>query len=302
MNTKDLEYFETICQERSISRAAKRLYLSPQGLSKILQNMEAELNTTLLFRTKSGIKLTETGKILLDYASGILSSYHRMEQEIKNIENLRKGEVDLLSAYGILRLLTPDCLVDFKAKYPTVSFTYREFPDCQVDRLFLKKEGNLAFSVEPFQHDLFESTELESFPIKLLVNKDHPLSSRSSVTIDDLKGEKLFIENSEFKIYHIIYDKCMQAGFEPDIVFETSGFSLCHKLCSQNKGITVTVDFIFEDMKPQNTVLLPFSDGDYRWKVCMLTRRGESVSRETDLFQRHVIQWMQEISAGRIER
>ena len=178
-----------------------------------------------------------------------------------------------------------------------VRIPHREFPDCQVERMFLEKEGNIAFSIAPFQEELYDVTELESFPIKLLVHKDHPLSRRDSVTIQDLKGEKIYIENSEFKIYHLIYDRCVRAGFTPDIVFETSGFSLCHKLCAQNKGITVTVDFIFEDMKAKDTVMLPFSDGDYEWKVCMLTRRGEYVSRETELFQKHVMRWMEDISA-----
>lgn len=302
MNIKDLEYFQAICREKSITRAAKLLYLSPQGLSRILQNMETELNTTLLIRSKSGIRLTESGQALLKYAAGITGSWHGLEQEIKNIENRRRGEVDLLSAYGILRLLTPDCLMDFKEKYPDITFTYREFPDCQVERLFLKKEGNLAFSVGPFQSGLYDVTELESFPIRLLVNRRHPLSSHSSVTIRDLQGEKLYIENSEFKIYHLIYDRCVEAGFTPDIAFETSGFSLCHKMCAQNRGISVTVDFIFDDMSHPDTVMIPFSDGLYEWKACMLTRRGEYVSRETELFQRHVMRWMQDIAAGKIRR
>ena len=302
MDIKDLEYFQVICREESITKAARQLYLSPQGLSKILQGMEAELSTALLLRTKQGIQLTESGEVLLKYAAGITDSYQNMQKEIRNIENRIRGEIDLLSAYGILRLLTPECILAFREKYPDITFTYREFPDCQVERRFLSKEGSLAFSIAPFQEGLYDVTELESFPIKLLVNKDHPLSSRESVTIRDLKGERLYIESSEFKIHHIICDKCREAGFVPDIVFETSGFSLCHKLCSQNKGITVTVDFIFQDMKPANTVMIPFSDGEYCWKDCMLVRSGEYVSRETRLFIRHVQDWMKQISEGNIPR
>ena len=62
------------------------------------------------------------------------------------------------------------------------------------------------------------------------------------------------------------------------------------------------MDFIFQDMKPANTVMIPFSDGEYLWKVCMLMRSGEYVGRETALFFRHVQNWMKEISAGRITR
>lgn len=302
MNIKDLEYFQIVCREQSITKAAKLLYLSPQGLSKILQGMEAQLHTTLLIRTKQGIQLTQSGEALLHHASDITRAYESLQQEIRNIENKIHGEIDLISAYGILRLLTPECILAFRKEYPDITFTYREFPDCEVERRFLNKEGTIAFSIAPFREGLYDVTPLEEFPIKLLVNKEHPLSRRESVTIQDLKGERLYIESSQFKIHHLICDKCRQAGFTPDIVFETSGFSLCHKLCAQNKGITVTVDFIFQDMKPDNTVMIPFSDGDYQWKVCMLTRSGEYVSRETSLFRRHVQDWVKEIAAGHIAR
>lgn len=302
MNIRDLDYFQVICREQSMTKAAKLLYLSPQGLSRMVQGMEAELHTTLLLRTKQGIQLTESGEALLRHAGEITGAYSNLRQEIRNIENRIRGEIDLLSAYGILRLLTPECILAFREQYPDITFSYREFPDCEVERRFLKKEGTIAFSIAPFREGLYDVVELERFPIKLLVNREHPLSRRESVTIQDLKGERLYIESSEFKIHRLIQEKCQKAGFTPNIVFETSGFSLCHKLCAQNKGVTVTMDFIFQDMKPANTVMVPFSDGDYQWKVCMLTRSGEYISRETALFCRHVQNWMGEITAGRIVR
>ncbi|MCA5959357.1 LysR family transcriptional regulator [Blautia sp. RD014234] len=48
MNTKDLKCFEAVYQEKSISRAARRLYITPQGLGKNIRTLEAELETVLL--------------------------------------------------------------------------------------------------------------------------------------------------------------------------------------------------------------------------------------------------------------
>lgn len=302
MNIREMEYFQIICREESISKAAKLLYLSPQGLSKIVHNMELELGSSLLIRTPTGIRPTESGQVLLDTARTLLPSYERMCQQIVNIENRNRGEVDLLSAYGILRLVTPECIAAFRKKYPDVGFTYREYPDRQVERLFLNKEGNVAFSIAPFDTELYDVTELERFEIKLLVNRQHPLSKKSYASINDLRGQKLYIESSEFKIYHMITERCKEAGFEPDIVFETSGFSLCHKMTAQNKGISVTVDFIFDDMRHKDLVMLPFADGKYEWCACMLTRRGEYISDGVRLFHHHVMEWIRGIQSGEIQR
>lgn len=302
MNIKDLEYFIITCQERSITKAAKRLYITPQGLSKTLRNLEFEFHTKLLNRNTSGITLTETGQYLFDHLPDLLDSYSNIYKSIQKIEQRKNREIDLLSAYGILRLVTPECLASFRKKYPEISLHYREYPDKQVERLLSAHEGNVAFTVGPCSLPAFKSSFLESFEIKLLVNKKHPLSKRSSVTIEDLKGQPLYIESSEFYIHHLILQRCKEHGFSPEIAFETSGFSLCHKMVKQNKGISVVVDFVFDDMGDDSMVLIPFSDGSYQWSAYMLTLTDTDISPDIILFQKHVLAWMSAIKKGKILR
>lgn len=302
MNVRDLISFQVIAKENSLTKASKLLYMTPQGLSKVVKNLEHELNCKLLVRTAAGTTLTESGQCLAEYADRIVADYGELRNEILHIEQRNRGVVDLLSAYGVLRLVTPECIRAFQKEYPEIEFHYREYPDRQVERLFQEREGNVAFSIADFDENLYNITELEMFPVKLLVNEKHPLSERESVTIHDLMGEPLYIESSEFKIHHMIVDRCRAAGFEPDIMFETSGFSLCHKMVKANKGISVTVDFIFDDMKEKGMRLIPFSDGVYEWKICMITRKGDSLSESVEIFKQYVMQWMKKIREGSITR
>lgn len=64
IDLKELEYFKIVCEQKSITKAARYLYMSQQGLSKVIKNIENELNTTLLIRKASGIELTQTGAYL----------------------------------------------------------------------------------------------------------------------------------------------------------------------------------------------------------------------------------------------
>lgn len=304
MNIKDLEVFRTVAEEKNLTKASKLLYMTPQGISKVIKNIENECNCELFIRTGSGMELSECGKHFEKYAVVMEQQYQDMRQELLYIKQKEGGVVDLLSAYGILRLLTPDCIVEFKRKYPEVEFYYRECPDKQIERWFQAREGNVAFSLADCDENLYDIMEIESLPIKLLVNEKHPLSQKKTVAIEDIKGEPLYIESREFKIYDNIVNKCHEAGFEPNIIFETSGFSLCHKMVKENKGISVTVDFISDDMRREGdgVVLIPFSDGAYEWKVCMLTRKGETVGNGVQLFQKHVKEWLVLIKAGVINR
>lgn len=302
MNIRDLMLFREIVKEKSLTRASKVLYMTPQGLSRVVKSLEGELNCQLLVRTASGIELTESGMCLSEYGDRITADYRELRNEILHIQQRNHGVVDLLSAYGILRLVTPECIVAFQKKHPDIDFHYREYPDRQVERLFQEREGNVAFSIADLDENLYDISELEVFPIKLLVNENHPLSSKAAVTIHDLKYQPLYIESQEFKIHHLIKNKCREAGFEPNIIFETSGFSLCHKMVKANKGISVTVDFVFDDMRGSGMKLIPFSDGVYEWKICMITRRGDLACEAVELFKQHIMEWIGMIKAGTIIR
>ncbi len=295
MDIKELQYFKTVCEQKSITQAAYSLYMTPQGLSKVMKNMEAELGATLLIRSGSGVTLTESGKYLYEHLTDLLESYQTICNEIRCIEQRENHEIDLLSAYGILRLVTPECIAKFREEYPHIKFQYREYPDHEVERRFLAGEGNVAFTVGAQEVKYLKSTFMERFPIKLLVYRGHPLSERKSVTIEDLKGEPLYIESSEFHIHDVIREKCKRAGFEPNIVFETSGFSLCHKMVSKKRGLSVTVDFIFDDMRDNNLVMIPFSDGEYCWDTYMLTRKGNGKNPDIQIFHDHVMKWIEKV-------
>lgn len=295
MTIKDLENFRIVCEERSITKAARLLYITPQGLSKSIKNLESEWHTQLLNRTTQGITLTETGKYLYQHLPEFLDSYYNIYTNVQKIQQTQNREIDLLSAYGILRLVSPECITDFRTRHPEITLRYREYPDKQVERLFREKEGNVAFTIGPSEPDdftEFHAIKLESFPIKLLVNRSHSLSQKQYVEITDLKNELLYLESSDFYIHHLIVEKCKLAGFTPNIVFETSGFSLCHKMVRKNKGISVVVDFVFDDMGDDSMTLIPFCDGNYEWTTYMLTRKEKDISPDILLFQKHVVKWM----------
>ena len=112
----------------------KSFFMSPQGLSRVLKNLENELECTLLDRVASGIELTESGQRLYDYANTVLSEYDKLKKEIDMIRASEEGTVELLVAYDILRYLTPDCILEFQKKYPNVTFSYMEYPDRIVEK------------------------------------------------------------------------------------------------------------------------------------------------------------------------
>ena len=284
MTIKELEEFRVICRRGSLARASKELYMSPQGLSRVLKNLETELDCTLVNRTATGLELTESGECLRDYAEVVLAEYEKLKQSIESIRESAEGSVDVLIAYDIIRYLTPECIMDFQRIYPNVSFSYQEYPDRTVEKLLIEKKGNVALSIGPFSRECFDVISLKKCNLGLLVYEGHPLAEREIVTVEDLIDEKLYLENSSFKLNEVIQSRCWNKGFEPNIVFETNGFDLCYKMCRMKQGISVTVDFVHDDMRTEGLVMIPFAEKEMVWEMGILTVKDKAWEPAVDKF------------------
>ena len=82
MDIKDLKVFHTIAKEESIAKASRILYMTPQGISKIVKNLEAEMGCRLFTRNKSGMQLTESGRRFLEYADKDIEDYYQVKKDI----------------------------------------------------------------------------------------------------------------------------------------------------------------------------------------------------------------------------
>jgi LysR family transcriptional regulator, nitrogen assimilation regulatory protein len=97
MNLRQLRYFVSIAELGSISAASQRLGVAQPSLSQTIRQLEFELGVELLVRSPRGVGLTESGEVLLDRASSILSALDLTANEIRD----RFGEVRGSVSFGI---------------------------------------------------------------------------------------------------------------------------------------------------------------------------------------------------------
>jgi LysR family transcriptional regulator, transcriptional activator of nhaA len=74
LNFHHLRYFWAIAHERSLSRAAERLHVSPSALSIQLRQLEDRLGHPLFERRGRSLVLTEAGRVALEHADAIFKS------------------------------------------------------------------------------------------------------------------------------------------------------------------------------------------------------------------------------------
>lgn len=288
MQLSQFYYFREIANCKSISAAAKNCYQSTQNLSRIIKSLEDELECKLLERSATGVELTESGICVLRHAKQRIQEHESMLRELQLIKEKDQRKIHLLSAYGILRLVRPEAIIQFQEDHPNLTLIYQEFPDLDVEERFNEKMGNTAFMVGPIDFNLYDYVELISIPLSAIVHKDHPLASRESISLLDFKDEPLYLESTRFKVYHIVKDACEELGFTPNVPFQTSGFSLCRSVVSRGKGVSIIVDDIYHEMESKDIVKIPLQE-DLAWKIYMVTRKGDPLTPAIMEFERFVL-------------
>lgn len=82
MQVETLRYFVELSQAKSFYAAAKRLFISQQGLNKAITALESELGVKLVERTRRGIRLTSAGEAFSAHAEAMLEEYSSMLDEL----------------------------------------------------------------------------------------------------------------------------------------------------------------------------------------------------------------------------
>lgn len=145
MKIEHLRLYISICELKSISKAADRAYLSQQSLSTMLKHMENELGMQLVYRTNRGIEMTEEGESFWQYCLRIVRLYDQFIEENKH--NILSSEVvDLYATSSISRFFPVIFEKRFLGKY---SLSINERTNEELRKYILqKKYGVILISVK----------------------------------------------------------------------------------------------------------------------------------------------------------
>ena len=110
------QYFIALAEELNISKAAERLYISHQCLSKYLKNLEQAYNVTFFERTPR-LSLTAAGQAYLEMLRQVQFLENNLENQLSDIRQARKGLVRFGTTEGRFRVLVPSLLSEFKRVY-----------------------------------------------------------------------------------------------------------------------------------------------------------------------------------------
>ncbi len=144
MDEKDWAMFMTIVEEKSITQAAEKLYISQPALSYRLKNLETEIGANLIIRTSNGILLTPQGEAFLKYVENMRKQSSQIRDYIKGMGSSVQGTLHIGCSGIFAHYELAPILKDFLQQYPMVEVNVRTGLSHKVMRMLEKEEITVA--------------------------------------------------------------------------------------------------------------------------------------------------------------
>ena len=272
MDFKELEYILVIAQEKNISKAAERLYVSQPALSRALLKVEDRLGVSLFFRKNRQYIPTYAGELYLDMARTVLNKKHEFDRQIKKLTEENGGSISFGITPGRGRTILPKILPLFREAFPgcelricegDIGQLERSLRDGTIEFAFFtmlsdgEKNGNLHYERISREEIVLCTAKTEKYGLL-----GSPKQGRKYPWIDLklLKNETFLLLKNNMRLGQFSEKVLSEYGMTPEIM-ELNSIDTALALVGQQYGVAFACGFKLEEHANAKEILV-FSFGE----------------------------------------
>jgi DNA-binding transcriptional LysR family regulator len=246
-----LQLFVAVCELGSIGKAAEREFIAASAVSKRLSDLEATLETPLLYRHTRGVDLTPAGESLLHHARSVLFSLEKMQGELSEYAEGVRGHVRIHASISAIVQFLPEDLGAFIKEHGQVKIDLEEHLSTEIVRAVQEGAADLGICNADV---LANGHELQALPYRedqlvLIVPRRHPLARRKAVAFEQtLECDHVGLHTNS-SIYIAMREAAAAAGRTIKLRIHVTGLDAMCRMIHNGLGVGVMPLRAFELMQ-----------------------------------------------------
>lgn len=186
MNLRHLAVFHAVAQTGGINRASEQLFVSQPAVSRQVRSLEDALGVALLERHTRGVRLTEAGTILADYASRLFALETQAGAVLADLRSLRSGTLRLGGSMSLGNYFLPAVIAEFNRRHPEVTVSLEVGNTDVVLNAVRKNRVDLGFVEGAFDESQFDSNIFMNDELIVIAPPGHPTAGKGPVPFSSL--------------------------------------------------------------------------------------------------------------------
>lgn len=276
VSMRQLRAFLAVAGQRHFRRAAESLHLTQPAVSRLIADLEAELDVRLFDRTTREVVPTEAGRYLEQALGRVLDELDSVLGHARAQSDPLRGRVRIAAVPTLAAGLVPLGIARCHASHPSLEIILRDQSQAQVLDAVRGGEVDFGLTVEPATHEEFDAETILRDPFRLACPADHPLAALASVPWEALSGEPLVLLDHSSGSRRLIDAALIRHGVDARVAIEVGHPHTAFRMVEAGLGITVTPALSLDALRP-GLVARPLSPGEFR-HVTLLRRRARSLS------------------------
>ena len=277
MELTQLQYFVAVAESLHMTRTAERLHVAQPALSQAISRLERELAVPLFKRERRQLSLTPYGSYLLERLRGPLGVLDAIPAELAA---MARGEESLirLNVLAATSLVT-DAIIAYRGSRTDVHFKLSQSAD--------EADCDISVSTEQAGEAATEGDGVRVFEERILlaVSDTGKYGSLDSVPLGMLADE-CFIALAGTRGFRGICDRfCLQAGFVPDVGFESDNPASVKKLIAAHAGVGFWPEFSWGKCEGAGVRVLPLTGVDCRRQVVVSLHANKEKRTAADFYR-----------------
>ncbi|PBB78403.1 LysR family transcriptional regulator [Mesorhizobium sp. WSM3879] len=227
LDLRQIRYFVAVAEAGNVGRAAEQLHISQSPLSRQIMHLEEQLGVTLFERSKQRVHLNAEGRAFLAEARALLVNAARLEELGRKLASGATGSLAIGYVEGAVHAgLIAAMLREFRRERPDFHLQLRsrrtaaQFEDLRQRVLDL----GFIYAPAPQGDPDIESMLVRREPLVLAIPEGDPLVDASDIRPRHLDARVWItvVRQPDDTNRAQFLAACVEAGFVPDIAYETA--------------------------------------------------------------------------------
>ncbi|WP_061084693.1 LysR family transcriptional regulator [Chryseobacterium indologenes] len=189
-----LKVFHTVASRLSFTKASEELHISQPAVTKHIKEIETQLGAKLFDRKGTSIQLTQSGKILHEYAEKIRNIYRDLEFQISQVNQQHKGKLIIGASTTVAQYILPEILAKFNTYYKDIKIELLTGNTEAISALLKEEKIDLGIIEGESQSAYFDYKTFKTDEIVLAAKASHPLAHKTLQTKDLYDIDMIFRE------------------------------------------------------------------------------------------------------------
>lgn len=280
MELTQIRYFLEVADTKHMTNSARKLHITQPALTQAIHRLEEDLGVPLFAAKGRNITLTEYGKYLQRKLTPLMEQLDEIPKQLDRMKDVESSTIhmNVMAASGLVM----EAIIEYKKEHEEIHFQLQQNTESDL--------YDIAVTTKLFYQRTDEENHFAcAEKIYLAVPDNGKFCGKSSVRLTEVAEEEFvsLLGSREFR--YICDGFCRQAGFTPNIIFESDNPSAVKNMIAANMGIGFWPEFTWGSIENEQVRILEIEEPVCRRDIIVTYNKNKADSRNVTEFYEFLV-------------